>query len=177
MARSTPKITKGWCVSVTMILVVLTVVCLLPWRSEHFTKKINRRIRQKVTGKGSILQKVTGKGSILHKTLGRIVALPAGIKAAAVIRSRQDVEMPAGNTAWRKVAGEGSAFRVDNTAAVRFGEGQKWVVKDVQGTVPCTNAYFGSDPSPGKIKTCERRGGLGVALAAGDKAAHFRFNS
>src|SRR5438132_204109 len=57
-------------------------------------------------------------------------------------------------TTWTFVANENQSFTVSGTQLVRYGANSSWVQKNVSGTVPCTNAYFGSDPAPGIVKAC-----------------------
>jgi hypothetical protein len=37
---------------------------------------------------------------------------------------------------------------------VRYGADTRWVQKTVNGTVACTNAFFGTDPAPFVVKSC-----------------------
>ena len=37
---------------------------------------------------------------------------------------------------------------------VRYGADTRFVQNTVNGTVPCTNAFFGSDPAPNAVKAC-----------------------
>jgi hypothetical protein len=52
------------------------------------------------------------------------------------------------------LAAEGGSFTVSASTLVRYGAGTRWIEKMVNGTVPCTNAYFGSDPAPNVAKAC-----------------------
>jgi glucose/arabinose dehydrogenase len=56
---------------------------------------------------------------------------------------------------WVRIAGEGQSFMVTGTQVVRYGAGANWVQKSVTGSGQCTNAYFGSDPAFGTVKSCE----------------------
>ncbi len=56
---------------------------------------------------------------------------------------------------WTKVADEWTSFTVSGTQLVRYGTGSTWVQKTVSGRVPCTNAFFGSDPAVGITKQCQ----------------------
>src|SRR5438552_3164161 len=56
---------------------------------------------------------------------------------------------------WSFIAWENQTFTVSGTQTVRFGVDNRWIVKTVSGTVPCTNAYFGTDPAVGIGKACE----------------------
>src|SRR5205085_1930231 len=50
---------------------------------------------------------------------------------------------------------ENQSFTVSGTQTARYGAGTAWITKTVTGTVPCTNAFFGSDPAVGTGKTCQ----------------------
>jgi hypothetical protein len=56
---------------------------------------------------------------------------------------------------WIKAAGENQPFNVNKTTEVRYGAGTKWIQRSLNGTVPCSNSFFGSDPAAGVVKTCE----------------------
>jgi hypothetical protein len=43
---------------------------------------------------------------------------------------------------------------VSAPTVVRYGADTRWVQKTVNGTVPCTNAFFGTDPAPVVVKSC-----------------------
>jgi hypothetical protein len=60
-----------------------------------------------------------------------------------------------GAATWTTVAQEPYAFSVTGTRTVRYGLAGKWITRNVTGTVPCTNAFFGSDPAFGIKKSCE----------------------
>jgi glucose/arabinose dehydrogenase len=55
---------------------------------------------------------------------------------------------------WTFVANENASFTVSGTQTARYGVEPRWVQKTVSGNVPCTNAYFGSDPAFGVVKGC-----------------------
>jgi hypothetical protein len=54
-----------------------------------------------------------------------------------------------------KLADEGQSFLVSGTQMVQFGAGTNWVQKAVTDTGQCTNAFFGTDPAVGIVKSCE----------------------
>lgn len=56
---------------------------------------------------------------------------------------------------WVRAAGENQSFSIDSPTEVRYGVGTKWIQRRLEGTVPCTNSFFGSDPARGVVKTCE----------------------
>jgi hypothetical protein len=80
------------------------------------------------------------------------VAVLAVLAALSVMYLRPRME----HFKWKKVADETKSFHMDKTAITRFGDGKNWVYKNVKGTIPCTNSYYGKDPSPGKLKKCEK---------------------
>ncbi len=55
---------------------------------------------------------------------------------------------------WTTLADENEGFVVTETKRVRFGSTTAWVERTVAGPGDCTTSYFGTDPSPGTIKTC-----------------------
>jgi len=55
---------------------------------------------------------------------------------------------------WVPVATEFSAFRVKGTQTVRFGAGDRWIVKQIKGGANCNRNTFGGNPAPW-IKQCE----------------------
>lgn len=57
---------------------------------------------------------------------------------------------PSGTT----LAAEGGTFTVATATLVSYGADTRWVQKTVTGTVPCTNAFFGTDPAPFVVKRC-----------------------
>lgn len=57
---------------------------------------------------------------------------------------------------WQHLANEGQTFSVPAGAwTVRYGAGTQWIYKQVSGSNPCSNAFFGSDPAIGTHKVCE----------------------
>ncbi len=61
-----------------------------------------------------------------------------------------------GEDNWRYCAGEGQTCRVNGRAQVRFGDGQRFATRTVNGSVDCSTQVFG-DPIYGRIKHCEVR--------------------
>jgi hypothetical protein len=55
---------------------------------------------------------------------------------------------------WTACASEGSTCSVSGTVQVRYGSGTTFVTKTVTGAIACTNAAFGSDPTPNVLKSC-----------------------
>ncbi|MBC7957744.1 MAG: hypothetical protein H7Y33_17985 [Cytophagales bacterium] len=72
---------------------------------------------------------------------------------------------------WVHVANEWTTFTVTGTQHVRYGSGTTWIERDVSGTVPCTNAFFGRDPLVGITKRCEMRQQAAPAPAPGPAPA------
>jgi YVTN family beta-propeller protein len=52
------------------------------------------------------------------------------------------------------LASENATFSVATTTLVRYGTYRRWVEKTLTGTATCSNAFFGSDPAPGFLKSC-----------------------
>jgi hypothetical protein len=58
-------------------------------------------------------------------------------------------------TAWVRLATENNPLAVSGAQSVRYGDGLHWLTKTVDSFGTCSNAYFGSDPSPQTPKFCE----------------------
>ena len=58
-------------------------------------------------------------------------------------------------TAWVRLALENEVFTATGSQTVRFGDGTRWLTKQVSGEGQCTRPYFGADPAPGAVKFCE----------------------
>ncbi len=56
---------------------------------------------------------------------------------------------------WTRIAGEKTTFTVSGTQTVRYGSGSRWVQKSVTSSGWCGSWFFGSDPAPGVVKSCE----------------------
>lgn len=52
------------------------------------------------------------------------------------------------------LASEYTPFTVSAATLVRYGTTARWVEKTVTGTATCGNAFFGTDPAPGILKSC-----------------------
>jgi chitosanase len=59
---------------------------------------------------------------------------------------------------WTRVAGEGQSFTVNGVQTVRYGDGSRWVEKQVSGSGKCSNSFFGKDPAVGVKKQCQLKG-------------------
>jgi uncharacterized repeat protein (TIGR02543 family) len=62
---------------------------------------------------------------------------------------------------WTRIAVENASFTVNGTQTVRYGAGSSWVQRSVTNSGQCTNAFFGSDPAWGVLKSCEVLSGGG----------------
>jgi uncharacterized protein (DUF1800 family) len=73
----------------------------------------------------------------------------------AVMRdSAAQLEAP--DPTWLPVASEWQAFVLNAPARVRYGAGSTWIERDLPaGQALCTNTFFGSDPLPGVVKSCQ----------------------
>lgn len=56
---------------------------------------------------------------------------------------------------WVKCADENQVCTVSGSKTVRYGASGKYVTKIIDGSIPCNNKSFGSDPIYGVQKTCE----------------------
>ncbi len=101
----------------------------------------------------------TAKGPVVAATAPApiVTAPPVGdVKVAtATLQPAPAPATPPAGTSWSKVAAEGQTFALSGAAVVRFGAGGAWLSKTVNGTVSCTNAFFGSDPAVGIVKQCD----------------------
>ncbi|WP_260501438.1 S8 family serine peptidase [Aquabacterium sp. J223] len=84
--------------------------------------------------------------------------LDAGALLAAAVAA------PAPATTWTLLVREGQAFSASGT--VRYGTGNHWVVRSVNGAAQCTNDWFGNDPAYGTTKQCELASGSSGSPAA-----------
>lgn len=69
---------------------------------------------------------------------------------------------PAPAAAWSHLAGEFESFSA--SGRVRFGAGDKWVEADVAGGGVCASSFFGGDPAPGVVKTCQLLAGSSATV-------------
>lgn len=60
-------------------------------------------------------------------------------------------------TNWGRCADEGQRCAFSGQAQVRYGSEGRYTYRDAYGGVDCGNATFGTDPSPGRVKSCEIR--------------------
>jgi hypothetical protein len=56
---------------------------------------------------------------------------------------------------WADVAREGVPFKVNSSSWVRYGYGESWYYRRVNGGVYCDAGAFGGDPAPNYTKTCQ----------------------
>jgi hypothetical protein len=56
---------------------------------------------------------------------------------------------------WADVAREGIPFRVNSSSWVRYGYGESWYYRRINGGVYCNARAFGGDPAPNYTKTCQ----------------------
>ena len=94
----------------------------------------------------------------------------AGAREAVLLRSRGLLPLlpllasvltataVADTAGWTGVASEGQSFSIGGTQVVRYGADTRWVQKSVSGSATCTNAFFGSDPAWGVVKSCQAQG-------------------
>ena len=53
------------------------------------------------------------------------------------------------------VATENGTFNVASGTVVRYGAGSSWVSQTLSGGGTCSNTFFGTDPDPGVVKSCQ----------------------
>jgi len=70
------------------------------------------------------------------------------------------------SSSWRKIASEGQSFATPTGTTVRYGAGDAWVTRNVNGSASCTNAYFCNDPMVGIVKQCEITSGTATVTSA-----------
>lgn len=100
-------------------------------------------------------------GKALMATLIATAALLAGATAQAQAQR---------NDGWRTCAEEGQSCEVNGRAVVRYGDGERWSTRTVDGAVACNNETFG-DPAPKANKRCQVRSGYGTGAAQGGGVA------
>jgi hypothetical protein len=76
------------------------------------------------------------------------------IGEGAPLETALAVTAPTGSI-WTRVADEGGSVTFPWGRYVRYGTDGAWITRAASGTMRCTNAFFGSDPAPGKYKRCE----------------------
>ena len=62
---------------------------------------------------------------------------------------------------WNKIADEGQTISLASATVVQYGANDSWVQKTVTGSLSCTNAFFGQDPSPNVAKACYSQASTG----------------
>ena len=93
-----------------------------------------------------------------------LTATPAGCTGTPIL-SQSCIYVPPTPTptTWTKIAGEGQSFSVQGSKTVRYGAGNKWIEKVVTGSGMCNNTFFGNDPAPFVMKSCEVLSGTAPA--------------
>ncbi len=90
-----------------------------------------------------------GQASCTNQFFG-VDPLPYVVKRCEVARAS------ASSGAWVFVAGEWASFSLTSPRRMRYGAEAAWIERDVAaGDAPCTTAFFGGDPLPGVVKSCE----------------------
>jgi hypothetical protein len=56
---------------------------------------------------------------------------------------------------WASCAPEGGTCAFQGRREVAFGSGNKWITRNFSDGAKCTTLAFGSDPSPGVVKSCK----------------------
>jgi hypothetical protein len=56
---------------------------------------------------------------------------------------------------WVNAVTENQTFRVFEPTLVRYGAGVSWIQRTLNGSVNCSNAFFGRDPAAGVLKLCQ----------------------
>jgi hypothetical protein len=102
----------------------------------------------------------------LHHRPGRGPGAAAAAMLAVLMTGLLIAASGAGAAApvWTKIADEGDPFSAKGT--VRYGAGDTWIERDVDGSGECTNRFFGRDPIRLTAKTCEFKGAVAPAPAA-----------
>ena len=72
---------------------------------------------------------------------------------------------PSPATTWTRIAGENEGFLVNGVQNVRYGRGDTWATRSVDGRGDCSNAFFGYDPLFGVGKECQVADGGGSPIA------------
>ena len=93
------------------------------------------------------------------------IGLPLGAFLVCTLVAPQAAFATKSSATWVTIANEGSTFTVKKTY-VRFGAGEDWVEKKVQGEGQCTSLFFGADPKPGVARSCQVRSNSNSAPGA-----------
>ena len=57
---------------------------------------------------------------------------------------------------WIALTSEGQGFQTPQAWRVRYGVDTRWIEREVNGAGSCGTAFFGEDPAPGVLKSCQR---------------------
>ncbi len=77
---------------------------------------------------------------------------PAGAVTTSAVVFIDVVAMPA--TGWVRLGAEGQSLVLSGSQTVRYGSGDRWILKPLSGTISCSNVTF-TDAYPGVPKVCE----------------------
>ena len=75
--------------------------------------------------------------------------------ATATTITATSTTQPTTTTSWVTAVQENQTFRVLEPTVVRYGAGTSWVQRNLNGSINCTNSFFGSDPARGIVKSCQ----------------------
>lgn len=81
-----------------------------------------------------------------------------GVRKTCQIPSKTDTaraQATVDQSKWVKAVNEHESFRVLALTEVRYGVGNNWIQRNLNGAISCTNSFFGRDPAPGVFKSCE----------------------
>ncbi len=98
---------------------------------------------------------VTGSGWCTNSYFGFNPAVGVLKTCQLQVNGTPPAPPPASTTVWTHIANHPQAFTVVGTKLVRFGIDTRWVQRNVTDRGYCTNSFFGSNPAPGVLKTCQ----------------------
>ncbi|HRJ94743.1 LamG-like jellyroll fold domain-containing protein [uncultured Thiothrix sp.] len=96
-----------------------------------------------------VVKDVSGTGQCSKDFFG-IDPVPGIAKICQVLVSGSD-----SGVKWSRLGAEGEKITVPGTRWVRYGAGNRWIVKLLAGEFTCANTFWGADPAPNVLKTCE----------------------
>ena len=133
--------------------------------SENQTHKLNApAIVRYGAGSSWIERRVSGTFSCSSSFFGRdpLFGVVKGCEIAGSTANARP-QAPSSQVQWVRAVAENQTFRVLEPTNVRYGVGDRWVQRSLNGTVSCTNSFFGRDPAPGIVKSCQIPSKVGSA--------------
>jgi hypothetical protein len=99
-----------------------------------------------------VTKTLTGPVACNNSTFGD--PTPKVAKSCSYAATTASAPAPVPTTTWTACASEGGTCNFSGSLQVRYGANGVYVTKTLTGPVACTNATFGSDPTPNVAKSC-----------------------